>query len=320
MEDGSSAFGTIVYAWGIPALLFLILGTIAAVAMREWTIALAFIVLWTGAFIGINIRIQGPQDWVVIERLGRVKEIVFDSPSGIYFVIYEGLYDSVKKRGTFAGTEPIQLFTDLDNFKFDFQGGVSASVLAWARYQIGDPDARNAHDKAALVEDIMRYTYSYGDADDFIIETFEAAFRPRMEALTYEEAKIEAKRLAAETVEEIEPYLKLLGAYSTSDHALFLDDIILSEEVQKINLEALEGQKEMERQEKAFAGPYRAISAVRKAAAAEGHELTFEEARQLVENRQFMETLAQTGANINFVTTGVKDIQKMVTVNPSQGS
>ncbi|MDP3402903.1 MAG: hypothetical protein Q8S35_03035, partial [bacterium] len=120
--------------WGLPALIFCVIGAIlghAGDAMFGG--AVAGVILWTTALVAVGIRINGEQDFVVVERLGRLLRV---QPRGIYILWLPGLVDKIKCRDTFMAKE-VPLYVGENNL-IDFTDG-STRVISSAWYHIANP-------------------------------------------------------------------------------------------------------------------------------------------------------------------------------------
>ena len=142
--------------WLIPAVLLLPLGFGVSMVLDIHVLTgfLVSLLAWTAVLIGIGVRINDEQDFVIIERFGRFVRM---KAVGIYILWLPGLVDKVRCKDTFMAKK-VPLFNKPGD-EIDFTDA-STPVVTSAWYHIGNPAdvARKAWDK--VEGQVSRWVYA----------------------------------------------------------------------------------------------------------------------------------------------------------------
>ena len=310
----NAQFETIDYlSFFLPLALFAIGGlTLGTYMKAPWLFMSSFVFLWVGIFLKISLRVNAENDWVVVERLNQFHRVMH---KGFYLVLFPGLIDRVKMRGTYKGTKPIPLFADVPDIELDFKDG-SAPVSAYARYHVGNPADRQAERWDKLAEDVRKFAYIVGDPEGFVIEAFEASLRPLLQEDTLDEASVNGRKHALEARDEAALIIEKYGCYPTAEKAIYIDDIDVPLRIQELRELVLKGQKEAAATLSKHQEPAQAIIAIKSLLeqANGGEPIALERVIDLIQQQRVLDMLSTTGSNISFVSPDIGGVMKTVEI------
>lgn len=289
--------------WGVPALVSALIGGLIGnsqdVALAG---SIASIVIWTSIIFGIGIRLNSEQNFVVIERFGRFLAV---KPRGFYIMWLPGLMDKTIYRGSFKARE-VPLYAGPDN-EIDFTDG-TARVKASAWYQIGNP-ADIAKKKWGVVQgQVSRWVYAVDNPSERLVSIVEGNFRPLLQTLSIDAAQLKGETMAEQAVEESREALEQIGAYPRPEQAIVIADIPLPANIQGLRELKLEGESLAQKAANEAVGHPNSIRAIINGAKELGETLSWEAAQAFYERMRALDTLGNTGANISFVSSDIKNV------------
>ncbi|CAN5703099.1 hypothetical protein BH11PAT2_BH11PAT2_05680 [soil metagenome] len=297
-------------SWGIPSLVLSSIGawigSLLGVGIGTFIFLL---VIWSAGFWAAGFMVV-PEAWyVVIERFGHFHSVKF--PGWRWknpFFDYERSRDCMSAR-------PFQLYAEGDEKAvIDFIDG-SAPITAMSWYSIGNPVDVASENWDEVTAQIALWTYRYINPRKRASSIFDGALRPKLQALTIDQAQVGGDTTAEEAVAEAKPTLAGLGAYpTTSGKALIIDDIKLPPEVIAQRQRKLAGEKAADEETLKAQGPARAANAIVAAARLAGNRITYKDALAQVMQQMAYDTLRNTGANITLVGQDLPGVTKMINI------
>ena len=296
--------------WGVPALIFGVIGLIAgpALDLPAGASGLAAVMLWTAILIGLGIRINGEQEFSVIERLG---ELVRIQPKGMYVIWFPGMIDKFKCRDTFMAKE-VPLFQGPGHMMDFIDGSTEVSITAW--YHIANP--AHVADKAwdLVFAQVTRWVYAVDGAPARLVSILEANFSPLIQAHTIEDARLFHEDCAELAVRISRPALEQIGAYPRPEQAIVVDDILISADIVALRQLKMEGEMNAQKAANQSRGYSQSILNIIEDAKKAGQEISWPEARELFERQRGLETIERTGANVTFVGPDVSGVLKTLDI------
>ncbi|MDB5245018.1 MAG: hypothetical protein JWN90_123, partial [Parcubacteria group bacterium] len=304
--DPSESLKIDVLSWGVPGL---VLSVIGAVIGSQFGLgigtAIMLLLIWSAGFWAAGFMVVTEAWFVVIERFGQFHSVKF--PGWRWknpFFDYERLRDCMSAR-------PFELYKAGDKKAvIDFLDA-SAPITALSWYSIGNPVDVANKDWDLVTPQIALWTYRYIDPRKRAASIFDGSLRPKLQALTIDQAQVGGDAAAEAAVAEARPSLAGFGAYPTmSGKALIIDDINLPPEVVAQRQRKLAGEKAADEETAKFQGPARAANAIVTAAKALGHTVTYKEAMAQVLQQMAFDTLRNTGANVTLVGQDLPGVTK----------
>lgn len=302
-------------AWITPLVLFggTVIFAIFAFLIMEFTketsslIVISMICLWLSIYCYFGFKIVANRDYLVIERFGEFNRIVHSGPR---ILCFPGLIDEVVASGTLR-TKDIELFADeTPPYEVDFNDG-SARVRSKAWYCVASEGCENIEE---INQAIYDFTYTLKDESSVrerIEDVLESSFVPLLQKRTIGEALVEKDTIAEGAVtEEVRGALKVNGIHLINKRSFIITDIVLPEAIIKLRQKKLEGESEANKQEEQGAGYARAIAGIIKAAKIAGENVDWKTAQGIYAQQRGLETLANTGSNISFVSPDIRGVQK----------
>lgn len=299
-----------VLTWAIPvACACLIGGAIGSIFNLAIAVAVAFALMTAGALFYAGAFTIRQHCFAVIEQLGSYKFVKLD---GLGW--YNPFLDRIVDRDTYRAIRH-QLYPD-EGTEMDFTDA-SAPVKAAAWYSIVDPDAISNCDWKEVRRQTALWTYRYRDSPGRISGILDMLLRPKLQALSLDEAQTDGDAVCEGVMDDAEPLMAELGAYPASERAsLVIEDIDIPKELREARDAVMTGRKRATEAASRLTAPILAMQQVRvdSAGLPADQRLDDEIVRQTIMETQAMETLKETGANVNIIGAGIMDaVRSMVT-------
>jgi hypothetical protein len=303
------------------SMAFALGGAIGIAFNQTFGLGSAFALAWIGIFYSMAL-FRGSlhkQEFMVVERLMKFQSVKFAGLNLAFPFI-----DHVRFRSTFLGKD-VELFMD-DNdpgkrVEINFKEGSSAPIDASAWYQIANPeDIRNGR-RSNIINDVLKYVYTLneGDTEERVAEIFEGAFRPRLQALTIDEAQKDLKKTIETAVEDAKQDLADLGVYVSHGTGIIVRDIEIPQGILELRELELKGKKRAAEIAETSKGYWRSIQEIIDGAKASSEDISVEKAQEIFERQRAFDVIQQTGSNVTFIAPDMDGIVKTITVGSKGG-
>lgn len=292
--------------WGIPIVCAGLIGAaIGSVFDLSIALAIAFAFMSAGGVFYAGAFTIRQHCFAVLEQLGSYKFVKLD---GLGW--YNPLLDKIVDRNTYRAIRH-QLYPDAGT-EMDFTDA-SAPVKAAAWYSIVDPDAISNCNWNEVRRQTALWTYRYRDSPGRIAGILDMLLRPRLQALSLDEAQTGGDAVCEAAMVEAEPLMAELGAYPASDHAaLVIEDIDIPDGLRQARDAVLTGRKRAAEAASELSAPILAMQQVRSDSARlpADQRIGDEIVRETIMESLAMKTLRETGANVNLIGAGIMDAVK----------
>ncbi len=284
--------------WGGPAAVAIVVFS----AFGLWGIGLGLAFAWIGFCIFQGTIILEQQQDVVIERLGKYQTVYFRGWN-IRVIGVDKIRGGIRDM---RGKEYL-LYADERKTDIDFADGASAPVVVRFWYRIGKPEDAilGSENWEKLTEAVKLWVYKYEKPEDRVYALVDGALRPRLQALSIDDASKGRDSIAKETVDDaLKREMAEIGAYIPSDQGrLIIEDIELPQSVIDLRQKKLEGEKLASEQEAEAAGYWRAIKAVR-----DNLRVSVDKARKIYETQRGLDTLEKIQPRMTLVGKGLRGL------------
>lgn len=296
----------------LPASVLGILGyNLSPTDGLRWYIALSAMIIWGFIYVGLGLRINRKQEFLVIERFGKFYRVAF---SGIRILCLPHLIDMVVVKPGLGTLE----FQDIPissepGQEVDFTDG-SAPIKGTAYFSIGDPNKRTF---AELVDDIIRFSYAYQKPLDRIANVLTEFAREHLQGMTVDEAQVRAKKLPevlkGTAGTEVKTALEEIGVHLDPERSITVSDIDLPTEIKASRQRSLDAAREADATGKLGQGYANAINFIIEAAKKAGHEISWADAQTIFQNQRALE-VAGKAESISFVAPDMASVIKTLSV------
>lgn len=266
--------------WFVPAILSVLI----SMSSGAWGAGLGLAFAWVGFCIFKGSFVVQQQGYVVIERLGKFRKVVFRG----WHLRVIGV-DRIHVESKLLAKQ-LPLFTDVPggqeiNFK-DTTAPIDASI--W--YQVGNPDDIANERWGEVAEAVKKWTYVYENPEERIDDLADSALRPRFQERSIEEANATRDDIATSAKNEILSEMELFGAYPPKgERFLVIENIKLPKAVVDLRQLALEGEKRAQESENEAGGYWKAIKAIQT-----NLTVDVDKARSIYETQRGLDTIRDT--------------------------
>ncbi|MFA6416304.1 MAG: SPFH domain-containing protein [Candidatus Paceibacterota bacterium] len=252
-------------------------------------------ILWFAIYLKQGLMVVPENEFRVVERFGQYYRCV---GGGLRLLCLPGIIDGVAKNGGTGDHKwhRIDLYKDEKDNLIDFvDGSAAVKIQVWYRIM-------KSADAAA------RSVYVVKDTENRIEEIVDGEVRPILQKLSLDEAGKTLDEIGKQVIGEVKESLEEMGIELDTKKGVILTDIVLSDDVVKIRQEMLKGEREAQKQLALGGGYVGAILAIVRAAKADGHEISFEEATEIYQTQRGLETIATKPGDLNFVSSGMSGV------------
>jgi len=265
--------------WFLPAILSVFIGMSFA-----WGAGLGLAFAWIGFCIFKGSFVVQQQEYIVIERLGKFRNVFF---SGWHLRVIG--VDRIHVEGNLRARQ-LPLYTDIPGGQEISFKDTSAPIDASIWYQVGNPDDIANEKWSEVAKAVKAWTYVYTNPEERIDDLADSALRPRFQEKSIEQANQSRDDIATSAKDEILSEMAMFGAYAPKGNKfLVIENIKLPEEVVKLREMALEGEKRAQESENEAVGYWKAIKAIQT-----NLSVTVEVARSIYETQRGLDTIRET--------------------------
>lgn len=300
--------------WMVPSAAFCLGGlALSSVSSFWWGPTAMAVFIWSAIYYRLGFLEIKQQCYVRFERFGR-----------FFTVKYRGLrwrnpfFDKIVEHGTFIAKSHVLYQNTLEKDKIDFQD-ITTFIDAAVWYSNCNPVDVANENWGVLTAQIALNAFRVDNPGMRANELIDSIFRPKIEALTSDEAKVKGTSLGSEAITEARASLAAIGIYPLQHDPLVLRDIVLTEEQQKIRDDALRGEAEAKKQSQTLSATSLAVAEIVRHSKELGAPVSYEKAVEMVQQAQMNDTVRNTGANITLVASTIKDVHTMLTL-PVKGA
>ena len=294
--------------WGGPAAVAIVVCN----ALGLWGMGFGLAFAWIGFCIFQGTIILEQQQYAVIERLGKYQTVYFRG----WNVRVIGV-DRIRRGISDMRGKEYQLYADERKTDIDFADGASAPVVVKFWYRIGKPEDAvvGSENWEKLTEAVKLWVYKYEKPEDRVYALVDGALRPRLQALSIDEASKGRDDIAEKTMDVVKSGLEEIGAYVPSDKGrLVIEDIVLPPSVIALRLKKLEGEKLASELEAEAAGYWKPVLAVQT-----GLSTSLDKAWEMYRTLRSLDTLPKIQPKMVLVGEGLSGILGNINLDEKKG-
>lgn len=269
-------------------------------AITPWKSIIAGVIMTFGIIFALGFRvINQTQEWVVT-RLGKLHKV---HKGGITILLIPGVIDHVEARvATNEISKPL----------YHSERSTELTKEDIVQLDFTDDSARVSIVYFSRVVNSAKFAFSSGDAYAQIEDTIDSALRTVLQSLSIDAANVHNSTISLKVLMWFRETLE--DMYGVRITKIAIQDIDLSEATINQRRERLKAYTEAQVEALRGLGIFQSIEAIIESAKLIGIEYTREDAEKLYLDRVGLDTIAETGANINFISPDANSVVKTLQV------